>query len=114
MESAVNSIMIQQMKFIKRIQSNEYLNEFLKESRSLKNNIGLIGRLINNNNWEPNINVKQLNARIDEKILELEMHTKDIHNSKVTKVTYFSLTQNNVLKLLTKPRFPRCSDVMMI
>jgi hypothetical protein len=28
MESTVNSIMIQQMKFIKRIQSNEYLNEF--------------------------------------------------------------------------------------
>jgi len=70
----------------------------LKESRSIKNNSGLVGRLINNNNWEPNINVKQLNARIDEKILELEMQTKDIHNSKVTKVTYFSLTQNNVLK----------------
>ncbi len=37
-------ILIQQMKFIKRIQSNEYLKEFLVESRNIKNNSGLIGR----------------------------------------------------------------------
>jgi hypothetical protein len=46
MESTANSILIQQMKFIKRIQLNEYLNEFLKESRKIKNNSGLIGRMI--------------------------------------------------------------------
>ena len=42
MDSTVNSILIQQMKFIKRIQSNEYLNDFLVESRNIKNNSGLI------------------------------------------------------------------------
>ncbi len=46
------------------IQSNEYLNEFLKESRSIKNNSGLVDKLINNNNWNSNINVEQLNACI--------------------------------------------------
>jgi hypothetical protein len=49
MDSTANSILIQQMKFIKRIQTNEYLNEFLKESRNIKNNSGLIGRMIENN-----------------------------------------------------------------
>ncbi len=59
------------MKFIKRIQSNEYLNEFLVESRNIKNNSGLIGRLISNNNWSPNLNVDELNACIENKRKEI-------------------------------------------
>jgi hypothetical protein len=57
------------------------MNEFLNESRSIKNNSGLVGRLINSNSWDPNISVKQLNTCIDEKIIELETQRKDIHNS---------------------------------
>ena len=68
------------MKFIQRIQTNEYVNEFLKESRYIKNNSGLVGRLIKNNNWDPNIKVVQLNACIDVKIKELEIHSARIDN----------------------------------
>jgi len=79
-ESTANSIMIQQMKFIKRIQSNEYLKEFLDESRSIKNNSGLVGRLINNNNWDSSISVDQLNTLIDEKLKVLATQRKDTYN----------------------------------
>jgi hypothetical protein len=72
--------MIQQMKFIKRIQSNEYLKEFLDESRSIKNNSGLVGRLINNNNWDSSISVDQLNTLIDEKLKVLATQRKDTYN----------------------------------
>ena len=65
------------MKFIQRIQTNEYLKEFLKQSRYIKNNSGLVGRLIKNNNWDPNINVIQLNKCINSKIKELEIHRLD-------------------------------------
>jgi hypothetical protein len=68
------------MKFIQRIQTNEYVNELL-ESRYIKNNSGLVGRLIKNNNWNPNINVVQLNACIDGKIKELEIQRIDNYNS---------------------------------
>ena len=73
--------MIQQMKFIKRIQSNEYLNEFLEESRNIKNNSGLIGRMIKNNNWNLNSSVDELNACIEDKIKELSTNRMDTYNS---------------------------------
>lgn len=38
---------------------------------------GLVGRLINNNNWNSNIYVEQLNTCIDEKIKELETQRID-------------------------------------
>ena len=69
------------MKFIQRIQTNEYLNEFLKQSRYIKNNSGLVGRLIKNNNWDTNINVVQLNKCINSKIKELEILRLDRYNS---------------------------------
>ena len=64
--------MIHQIKFIQWIQTNEYLKEFLMESRFIKNSSGLVGRLINSNNWDPNISVEQLNECIDGKIKELK------------------------------------------
>jgi hypothetical protein len=47
----------------------------------MKNNSGLVGRLINSNNWDPDINVvEQLNEFIDVKIKELEPKRIDTYN----------------------------------
>ena len=47
----------------------------------MKNNSGLVGRLINSNNWDPDINVvEQLNEFIDVKIKELEPQRIDTYN----------------------------------
>jgi hypothetical protein len=103
MGSTVNSILIQQMKFIKRIQSNEYLNEFLEESRNIKNNGGLIGRMIENNKWDPNLNVDKLNAWIEDKIKELSNNRMDTYNSnlEVIEIRKVLNLKNHYLKIFT-------------
>jgi len=103
MESTANSIMIQQMKFIKRIQSNEYLKEFLDESRSIKNNSGLVGRLINNNNWDSSISVDQLNTLIDEKLNVLATQRKETYNESNESIEIKKILdiKNHFLKIFT-------------
>jgi len=103
MESTANSILIQQMKFIKRIQSNEYLNEFLKESRKIKNNSGLIGRMIKNNNWNPDLSVDELNACIEGKIKELSTNRMDTYNSNLEAIEIRKILnlKNHYLKIFT-------------
>ena len=46
MENTVESIRKYQMKFLQRAQNNEYLHEFLQESRTIVNNEGMIEQLI--------------------------------------------------------------------
>jgi hypothetical protein len=105
MDSTANSILIQQMKFIKRIQTNEYLNEFLKESKNIKNknNSGLIGIMIENNKWDPNMNVDKLNVCIEDKIVELSINRMDIYNSntEVIEIRKVLNLKNHYLKIFT-------------
>jgi hypothetical protein len=46
METTVESVRKYQMKFLKRAQDNNYLHEFLQESRTIVNNEGMIEQLI--------------------------------------------------------------------
>ena len=103
MDSTANSILIQQMKFIKRIQTNEYLNEFLKESKNIKNNSGLIGRMIENQKWDPNMNIDKLNNCIDDKMVELTINRIDIYNSntEVIEIKKILNLKNHYLKTFT-------------
>ena len=103
MDSTANSILIQQMKFIKRIQTNEYLNEFLNESREIKNNSGLIGRMIENQKWDPNMNVDKLNNCIEDKMVELSINRMDIYNSnrEVIEIKKILNLKNHYLKIFT-------------
>jgi hypothetical protein len=89
-ESTRNTIMIQQMNFIIRIQKNEYLKKFLIESRKLQNNSGMIGRLLQINGWQKNVNLKKLNKLIMEK--------QNWFNEKVQQVKKTLEIKNNFLK----------------
>jgi hypothetical protein len=63
-ESTRNTIMIQQINFIMRIQNNDYLKNFLIESRDLQNNSDMVGKLLLINEWQPNISLEKLNKLI--------------------------------------------------
>ena len=66
MENTVESIRKYQMKFLQRAQNNEYLHEFLQESRAIVNNEGMIGQLIMKEGWKYDCNLSELNKNIDE------------------------------------------------
>ena len=82
---------------------NEYLNEFLKESRKIKNNSGLIGRMIENNNWNPDLSVNELNACIESKIKELSTNIMDTYNSNLEAIEIRKILnlKNHYLKIFT-------------
>ena len=85
------------------LKSNEYLKEFLDESRSIKNNSGLVGRLINSNNWDSSINVDQLNTLIDEKLKVLATQRKDTYNdsNESIEIKKILAIKNHFLKIFT-------------
>ena len=99
-ESTRNTIMIQQMNFIIRIQKNEYLKKFLIESRKLQNNSGMIGRMLQINGWQQNVNLEKLNKLIMEKQNELIQNKIDTYwfNEKVQQVKKTLEIKNNFLK----------------
>ena len=99
-ESTRNTIKIQQMNFIIRIQKNEYLKRFLIESRKLQNNSGMIGRLLQINGWQQNVNLEKLNKLIMEKQNELIQNKIDTYwfNEKVQQVKKTLEIKNNFLK----------------
>ncbi len=94
--------MIQQMNFILRIQKNDYVKNFLIESRNLMNNSGMIGRLLQISGWQPNIKLEKLNALILEKISDLARNKMDVYcfNEKVQKVKKILLLRNNFLRTI--------------
>ena len=74
-----------------------------EESRSIKNNGGLVGRLINSNNCNSNINFEQLNTWIDEKIKELETQRIKTYNSNNKSIEIMKILgiKNHFLKFFT-------------
>jgi len=79
------------------------LKEFLVESRNIKNNSGLIGRLISNNNWSPNLNVDELNACIENKMKDLVTNRIDTYysNQEAIEIRKILKLKNQYLKIFT-------------
>ena len=50
-------------------------------NRKIKNYSGLIGRMIENNGWNLNLNVDELNNCIEDKIKEFSVNRMNIYNS---------------------------------
>ena len=76
-ESTKNIILKQQLKFILRAQDNEYLEEFLKQSRVLVNNEGMIGKIIIDQGWKHTVTLSELNECIKYKLEEISMNVID-------------------------------------
>ena len=101
METTVESVRKYQMKFIKRAQNNNYLHEFLNESRTIVNNEGMIGQLIMEEGWKYNCNLSELNKNIDEKLIEINMKVNDrfCFNKEAQIVKSLLNLKNNYLKI---------------
>ena len=70
-------ILKQQLKFILRAQDNEYVEEFLKQSRVLVNNEGMIGKIIIDQGWKYTVTLSELNECIKYKLKEISMNVID-------------------------------------
>jgi len=101
MENTVESLRKYQMKFLKRAQNNEYLHEFLQESRAIVNNEGMIGQLIMKEGWKYDCNLSELNKNINEKLSEINMKVIDRlwFNEEAQRVKSLLNLKNNYLKI---------------
>ncbi len=101
MENTVESIRKYQMKFLQRAQNNEYLHEFLQESRAIVNNEGMIGQLIMKEGWKYDCNLSELNKNINEKLSEINMKVIDRlwFNEEAQRIKSLLNLKNNYLKI---------------
>jgi len=91
-ETAEDSIKKLQYKFIKRAQKSNYVNQFLIETRLIKNNNGLIGKIINNLNLDTNADITTINTNIEKDIIRI--------NSDVADKSKYSEEVNTVKEIL--------------
>jgi hypothetical protein len=92
-------ILKQQLKFILRAQDNEYVEEFLKQSRVLVNNKGMIGKIIIDQGWKYTVTLSELNECIKYK-LEISMNVIDSYffNEEAQKVKIIFQIRNGYLR----------------
>lgn len=77
MEAADKSILRQQMKFVLRLQTNDYLNKFLINSRIIENNSGMLGRVITILKLRPDCSLGEINNQIEKTLNEMNQDKKD-------------------------------------
>ena len=72
MEATDKSILKQQMKFVLRLQTNDYLNKFLINSRIIENNSGMLGRVITILKLKPDCSLVYNNNQIETTLNEMD------------------------------------------
>ena len=100
LESTKMSIRKLQMKFLLRAQNNDFVRNFIDESRKICNNEGMIGKLIMDEGWKYNSTLVELNKCIETKLFDINMNVIDAYfcNEEAQSVKTILSIRNGFLK----------------